>query len=406
MAIKANNKVVVLLVALVVIFCSGHAFQTIFTFHTKIILVAGVIALLLELLRVKDMKLGKSQIALTLFALMVIVTFIAYRGQGSTFYFRLACFILAGFGLAQMYSFKQIARCHVTLMTVVTMVALVGYALVQNTTILKALPKYTNLNDVEYRVAVIFNYIPEVADRNCGMFWEPGLFATHLIIATVFEIMFSKKPSIWRLAIFSAGIVTANSAAGFALLLLCLMLLFVKRVNLSKNLLSTIIGVIALILGIAVILNFDALLAQTGLGNNQYMSKLSSDSVMDSSRMSAIEHNVEQFFASPIFGIGFSAAFANSRHVSDTSTSTYLLSVFGILGALYTAYWAYGIFKQPKVNILAKILLFVIALVILNKEPHFENLMTWCILFALIRGDYSDIDVEEKKKQRIVFRWR
>ena len=40
---------------------------------------------------------------------------------------------------------------------------------------------------------VVFNYIKKIPERNCGMFWEPGLFATHLAIATVFELMTKEK---------------------------------------------------------------------------------------------------------------------------------------------------------------------------------------------------------------------
>jgi len=408
MAIKSNNKIVIWCAVLSVIFFSGHVFYTIFTGATRVILLLGAIALLLELVRLRNMKLDRVQLAALLFCLMVGLTCVACLGQGASLYIILACYILAGYSLARLYSFRQIAECHVKIMTVVTVIAIVGYVLVQNTTVLNALPQMANLNGVEYRIAGIFNYIPEVANRNCGMFWEPGLFATQLIISIILEIMLQEKPSFWRLLVFAVGIVTANSSAGFALLFFCIILLILKKADPSKNALATLGGIIAILVGTVIVLNFDKLLAQTALGDNEFFQKLSTENILDSSRMNAIGHNLEMFLAAPIFGQGFIRVSANIRYVADTSTSTYLMSVFGIFGAMYTVYWGYVIFKLPKVNILAKVMIFIITMVILNKEPHHQNLLTWCLLFSLVRGDFSKKDSKgkEEKQPKLRIKWR
>lgn len=311
------------------------------------------------------------------------------------------------YGIVQTYSFRQIIKCYQRIMTVVAVVALVGYFLANNTKVLEILPSVSNTNNIEYKASIIFSFMPSNIDRNCGMFWEPGLLATHLTIATVFEIMCYTKPRLIRLALFSVCLFTANSSAGFALWFLCLLLLFVKNANISKNKFAGIFSMIVMLAGIAVIVNFDNILIETGLAENQYFQKLSSGSITDSSRMKALEHNLKSFLSAPFFGVGVTQAYANMEHVADTSTSTYLLSVFGLLGSLYTICWCYGIFKNVHANIFVKVLLLAIALIIVNKEPHHQILFTWCILFSLVNGNFGEEASEERenKKRKVVFVW-
>jgi len=408
MMIKSNNKFVVLCIILVVALCSGHAFQTIIPSLPWLVLPVAAAVVLWSIHGIHNgKKSGKDQIAVLVFTVMIGATFLQGLGRGASFYGLMLCNILAGYGISRMYSFKQIAHCHVRCMTIITAIAIVGYLLLQNTTLLNALPSMTNVNNVEYRVSGIFNYIKTVPNRNCGMFWEPGLFATHLIISIVFEIMYEKKPNIVRLILFSAGIFTANSSAGFALWILCVMLLFLKNAKLSSNPVAAAISIIAVSAGALLIINFEEILLQTSLGSNEFLQKLLLGNIQNSSRMLAIEHNLNSFLSEPIFGVGINRAAAEMQHVADTSTSTYMMSIFGILGISYTVYWVYGIWKLPQISVMTKILLIAIALSILNKEPHMNLLLTWCLLFGLISGKVSDLEPEKpRKEKRKVIVWR
>ena len=102
------------------------------------------------------------------------------------------------------------------------------------------------------------------------------------------------------------------------------------------------------------------------------------------------------FSKSPIFGIGVEEAVENIEYVADTSTSTYLLSIFGIFGGLYTLYWIVGILGIKNKNLMIKIMILIVALLILNKEPHQNILITWCFMFWGLKnivekgGEHSD----------------
>lgn len=399
MIITSKNKILAGFVILVVLFCSGHAFQTIFPMLPLLVLPLSAVVLLFASKKAHAARIDKVMAAALLFLIMVGCTASVYMGNGYYTYLLLICNILSAYGLVRLYSFRQLVNCHLKIMTVISCIALVGYTLLQTTTLLDGLPSMLNINGIEYRGIGIYNYLTHVPERNCGMFWEPGLFATHLTISMVFELLYQKKTNYWRIILFSVGIFTANSSAGFALWFLCMMLLLVRKSKKSRNLFKEVVSIIIMCIGIIVVLNFDSILMMTGLVENQYLMKLSSAGITESSRLKALEHNWESFLSSPIFGVGISAAVENMRHVADTSTSTFLLSVFGIMGGFYTLYWVYGIVKNVHVNTLTRILLLAIALVIINKEPHHLNLLSWCLMFFLIKGDLRKAEPENSGKR-------
>ncbi len=374
---------------------SGHAFQTIYPVLSYALYLPALIALIIIFANAGKSSSGKKQdIRLWVFLIMIGATMIADLGSGIHFYIRLLCFILAAYAFSKMYSFETTVNCYLTVMTVISVVALIGYYFANNTTVLSFLPQINNTNDVRYAVGGIFNYIVNIPERNCGMFWEPGLFATHLVVALVLELMTKEKASLLRLILFSVCIFTANSSAGFALWLLCLVLMFVRRVG--KNLASfkTVLALIIVLAAVVVVVNFDTILTETSLGENEYIQKLSLDSITESSREKAIGHNMELFWSSPFIGVGYAEAARNMSHVADTSTSTYLMSIFGFLAVFYTVFIIWGILKIKDINWISKLLIIAIALIIVNKEPHYQIMLTWVMIF------YSSKDSGEQKERQ------
>lgn len=149
-------------------------------------------------------------------------------------------------------------------------------------------------------------------------------------------------------------------------------------------------------IGVLFIFNYSTIMEITGLADNEVISRLSIEEVKEESRIYAVAHNIEKFSKSPIFGIGVEEAVENIEYVADTSTSTYLLSIFGIFGGLYTLYWIVGILGIKNKNLMIKIMILIVALLILNKEPHQNILITWCFMFWGLKnivekgGEHSD----------------
>jgi len=391
MQITPSNKILIVLTIITVIFSSGHAFQTIFPILSNLIYPTTLTALFFVLTKKRTAKVDKTGLAVLLFMVMIGCTIIVNLGSGMYAYIQIIFQILLAYCITQLYSFKHLVRCHIFIMTWITLIAIVCYALLNTTSLMDTLPLMTNYNGMEFRGIGIYNYNTYIPMRNCGMFWEPGLFATHLTISMVFELLYQRKTNIWRILLFSVGIFTANSSAGFVLWFLCMMLWLVRKRKKSESLFKEIVIFIGVLTGILLVLNFDAFLTMTGLVENEYLLKLSSDTLHESTRVKALQHNIDSFLSAPIFGVGLTTSLRNIRYVADTSTSTYLLSVFGVMGGLYTFYWIYGIVKNVHVNLLSKIILLVIVVAIINKEPHYQILLTWCILFYLIQGKLRNV---------------
>ncbi len=389
-----HNKIVVLFFVLVVCFTSGHAMQTINFSLQRLIIPAFLLLSGSVFKEVTGKNLNIHSSSVILLVLMICMTAMIYFGSAAFTYFMLLIFVLTAFGITTVYSFEDFIDTYLKIMTVVAAISIVGYYLVNNTNVLSVLPTYNNVNGVEYKVGWIFNYIVEIPERNCGMFWEPGLFATNLIFSLVFEIAFKKtRPNLIRITLFTWAVITTNSSAGFLLLFFSAWLLFTKgKIGTTKefNIFSAFIKLIFFVLGLVIILNLDEIINMTSLSDNEYVVKLLSDNVSDSSRARAALFNLEIFLKNPILGAGYSGVFSQMDFVADTSTSTYIMSVFGILGSLYTILWVYGIFKIKHLNVFSKLLICIIVFSIINKEPHLSILLTWTILFYLLKNAVYD----------------
>lgn len=242
--------------------------------------------------------------SLIIIVMMTVVTFVANMGSNLRYYFLFLCIVLTAFGITLAYSFEKMVNWYLKIMTFISVVGILGYYLVNNTNLLSFLPRMTNLNGVEYMVGVLFNSITIIPERNCGMFWEPGLFATYLVIALVFEIIYkNKKTSLCRIVIFSIGIFTANSSAGYVLLVLTYVLLLTrnKSKNNTKSIFMKVMQFSLFLLFIFLLINYEMIIYSTSLAENEYIQKLLLKNMKESTRVLAVQHNLEIFWRESFF---------------------------------------------------------------------------------------------------------
>ena len=384
-----DNKFIILIFIAVMILCSGHAFYTIFPLLKNVSAITTIICLIPITGVLRTRRIDSSVGAFLIFFGMTLVAIVLELGKNFSYYIVMLCMVFTAFAVAQLYDFQKMVRVYLNIMVVVTIVGVVGHFLINNTSLLNSLPIYSSMNDFDYRVGIIFNSMTLHPDRNCGMFWEPGLFATYIAIAMVFEILFPPKgrPSWWHLIVFVIGMLTTTSSAGYVLMVLCAILLLTcrQRKKSDTNAFWSVVKFVLFVTAILVLMNYEVILESTGLAKNEYVQKLFPENIIESSRAQALSHNFKTFFKSPLFGVGITQAYGALESVADTSTSTFALSVFGIPGAAYTFYWLYAIFKDKTTNLYSKVVFAAIILSILNKEPHLSLLFTWCLLFWLLR---------------------
>ena len=372
---------------------SGHAFQTIFP-NVSYLIPIGCFVLILDTVRdISRNKLSNRYIPIIYTVIFTLLTMIIHLSSGTYHYTQFLLMITFAFMVTTSYpDYTKLISVFCKMMVAVSFVAIIAYAVLNYGGGLGFLPVYKSYTNFEYGVAGIFNYIVMYPERNCGMFWEPGLFATYLSLAMIFEFLYIEKPRIPVVIIYVLGFITANSSAGFVLMALLFILFIVRnRASESTGLFKQIISFALFFAAIIVVLNIDTILSIGPLSGNDYVEKLMVDNLTTSTRFLAFGHNFSQFLSEPIFGVGFVKALREIRYVADNNTSLYILSVFGLPGIMYTIAWFIGIFALKQFNLYTRITLLVISFVIVNKEPHIQILLTWVVLFYLLSKKNSNI---------------
>lgn len=383
------NKLFIFLIVLLVIYSSGYALSTVYQFNLYIEILFAYIFLFPIFIVYFNRKINIFFLSFSLLIIMLITTFIFSGMTALTSYLLIISKIIIAFGITTIYDFKKFVEIYQKVMISVSIISLFGYFYVSNGDLSLNLPVVENLNSVSYVVGYIFFYIPWIPERNMGIFWEPGLYASFLVIGIIFELIYRKsKPNWLIILLYTLTIFTTNSSAGFGLLLFLVCLLIVKFSNSIKAIyIRYIINLASISLVLILLFNYSSIFKLIGVADVPIISKIIGEELSNQSRILALTHNFSYFLEKPIFGWGLTESFKLSKYVADTSTSTFLMNAFGFLGIQYSIYWVYGILKS-KLNegMLVKVLVSIIFLLILNKEPHFNILISWCIMFFFLKS--------------------
>lgn len=214
--IISKKNIIPIIVTICLILNSGYALCNIKGYGIYINIVLAIMCILFIIQYYKKYKIDKFMLLFLALIFMVINTYIISGFTNTYTYLYYITSIIIGFGISIKYNFKDVVNVFLNLMTVISIISLIGYILLNYTNTLKFLPIMSNINDISYGVGYIFNYITIIPERNCGIFWEPGLFASFLIASIILEVCFKeKKISLFRMILFIICIVTTKSAAGY-----------------------------------------------------------------------------------------------------------------------------------------------------------------------------------------------
>jgi hypothetical protein len=311
------------------------------------------------------------------------------------FFFRIIMVVTVAFLITRYVDFKTFVKYYIKIVKFLTVTSLIAWITVA---IIGAewLPTIINRNDVTYHNGILFffyNLDSGIQIRNMSVFWEPGIYASFLIIALVFETCFKEgKESKYNILLFILGLISTQSSAGYALFLLYICL----RLSMSKGQLRFV--TLTFVFGFSVIIYFfiDSISLWLLNWNYDIFYKFFSDqNATTGTRLYSPLLNLQIFSESPIWGQGFYKAersyvelmvstYSNYRVVAQTSTSALYMAAIGIMGAIYTLAWIISIIKLKTFGILTRIIIISIFLLIVNKEPHTSIITTYCILFYLL----------------------
>ena len=373
-----------LLILLVLYILSGSTYITLFSSSQWI--VAFGICLMLPSIAT---SIRRNVTSIELFRGMFVYGFIIFvLGKGIWNwealgpYFRVSLIFLFSFYFTQEFSFTEFRNIFTKFIATICTIDTIIYFILQKVGQFSFLPTAYNSNGEGYQIGIIYNYLLSHPERNSGIYWEPGLFATMIVLAYVLDLRFERKIYPWRILIYHICIFTTASSAGIVLILFCDLMLINRVISQysSNKALNYCIFFVVYMLILTLFMNLDTFLMSTGLAQQRAYEKLLSDNLGNSARMQALSRNCSLFLQNPLAGLGIGDAYSTAYNFSDTSTTTFMMVEFGIVGAIPTVFVIKSIWGL-KNEMIESICLMTIFLCILNKEPHMGIPIIWILAF-------------------------
>ncbi|MCR5185114.1 MAG: O-antigen ligase family protein [Bacilli bacterium] len=265
-----------------------------------------------------------------------------------------------------------------------------------------------NSNTFENVMFVAFHAIHN--NRTQSIFWEPGVFASFLLIALAFELLFSSKTKISHVIVYLVALVFTFSTAGYLLTILVLVPAIIDRVKHEKLKSALQLSFIPVFFGaILIVFLFSGDLAKY---LPDVFSKIAQKENSFTSRLYSPKINIDIFLQKPFFGWGIHGA--NAKYVeiatsgeytnlidAQTTTSVSLLARFGIFGAIFTLMLIAGIVLYDKAGHLSVVSFMLLMLIIVNKEPHSNMLLSWAIPFYFVYETFDAKILARRKKKEV-----
>lgn len=379
---------------------SGSPYMTVYSNIRNIIYLGILLLVFLLNLRIRNKDELENETILILLCLLCIIIGLIHN-EAIMLYISLCATFVFSYLFSKACSMRYFIKIFQEIFIRISIVDLFFYFALQYIGQFSLFPEIVNSNGVIYKIGFIFNYMKNVPIRNCGIFWEPGLYATTIIISLLFEYIFVERMSYFRIVVLHICMFTTFSSAGIILLLLCDLLLLKEILyKFIKKRIAVAVLSIFLVALVILLLNSDSVLIALGLNNHEFYYRLMSSNTKNSSRALAISHNMELFRKNPFFGVGIVKAYANAHLVEDTSTTTFMMSEIGIIGFIPTIGIIYSVFKQH-ISYIEKIIIVVMLLIIINKEPHMNLVLIWTLMFYMINEKVKDDEKIEIHSWRI-----
>ena len=241
-------------------------------------------------------------------------------------------------------------------------------------------------------------YFKTADSRNYGAFWEPGIFATHIICAFLFlpYINVAKKKKILMYAVLVISLLTTASSAGYVLLVIAIICNLISKLKIEdkRDYLKLIFIFVLIALLVMAYLNLETIFRMLSLNNNMIFEKMLH--ISESQRSDSVRVNFNAFLQKPVFGFGFSnlnqaisyKELGKSLIVVDTATTFRLLAALGFGGIFFTVVLISGILRRYQLPWFVKIIMIIIMLLIINKEAHDSFLLAWCLAMYMNEKTY------------------
>ena len=286
----------------------------------------------------------------------------------------------------------HLCRIFVWLMCTTSYVSLLFWISINWLGINLPLPVFENVNGVHYKTIFIVSQYAEAyidANKSMGFFWESGIFASYLLLAISVEFMVNEKASKVRLALLVVTLFTTGSTAGYLLLPLALAVGLLK--NGGRGRVAISIGIVILVLW--AFANYSTIINMLMQIDPSLFWKLGeTDAVTKLTRLQSPGVCWNLFSSSPVLGLGYgealqaySAIAAGSSTIDSlTTTSFFQLAAFGVSGFAMWGVTLYALIATRRLPLSASIMLALLFVMVINKEPHTASAFTYILVFSFL----------------------
>jgi len=313
---------------------------------------------------------------------------------------RILMIVATGFLIVEVVSFDEFRSIYRKVLPIICLFSLALFAAINigGYSFLR-----TNYSTYE-GFGLFFFTTDSLIERNFGQFWEPGVFSSFILFGCLLEIAFEKKADWKRIVLYSITIFSTVSLAGIMLLPLVFLLLLMKHFK-SKWLLL-VPGILLLFL-VVTIGFWDKLSPYL----SSFFPAVFAKGASLSTRVMALRVSFEIYLHSPIFGVGnnygtYFAALQAGAYAglvdSSVSTTGYLIAMYGWLGFFLLAVLMTSCLSIKNGHLAMNGTLFLIIIIIINKEPHVQSTLSWTMFFYLINEGIQK-GLFERKKRNVSF---
>jgi hypothetical protein len=335
--------------------------------------------------------------------ILVMIIHGEFSNWGS--YIRQCAIFLTAYWFVACVDFRVFCTQYKKILSLICVVSFVLWIIINVFDMTYIFPEYTNVNNVTYLCAYVSFIQTNNLNKLCGPFWEPGIFATFLLIGIVFEVFYVDRKCNWkRIILYVISLVFTFSTAGYLLGLVVLLMAFNKRERQKVYVLVNILCIAGIMLAW---INLDSIINWLAIILPNIFYKMTFGSVSMMTRFYGPLIDMRIWFEHPWFGAGIKnylldwAVQAQSLIVgSRTSTITYFISTLGIFGTMYPFIVVRGCLRQIKELPMFRILLLILFVMMLTKEPHYYNLLMTIVLF------YLNINTQVKQPNKVEKIWR
>lgn len=326
-------------------------------------------------------------------AVAIVLSFIlllsgAINGELSIATFNYIFSIITALFVTRAMNFHTFASTYVRIIKILCFISIVGYAA---TYLYPSIYSHALVvNTAGHEFSNYWLYVVglplSLLNRNFGMYWEPGAFATFVGLGFLLDTYFLKNSKPLHILIYIVTIITTFSTTGIiALIMMLLFLVFGNNVmrGSSRYLMLGFIIIIA----IFAVLNPDLFYASSGesaFGKFQYYQS-GDDTGTVAIRLYAIEYGIKGFLQNPIVGCGVNGLTELSMKYTHGHNVCTFINWFAFFGFFFGAIMISGIYKFSKKiarnKALVTLFIFMMFFIITISENFATNAVFYLIAF-------------------------